>query len=150
MTCVISVRRLTVNRRQLLKAGLIVTAGLLLPSSVLAKALKSQDPKQLRTTLRLDRNPAPMYTMQGVQNPPRITATEVDFMSLKKGDRFVMMEPEGAKVENTFVTNDNGIWKFRATSDPYMKDFGSGPVGTIESEPLSKEEADFYTIGETK
>lgn len=136
------------NRRQLLKAGLVATAGLLLPTSVLAKALEPQNRQQLRTTYRLDRNPAPVYTMPGVKTPPRISVTKIDFMDLKKGDRFLMMEPEGVKVQNTFVTNNDGIWKFRATGNPYMKDFGKSLVGTIESEPLTVEEMNFYTIGE--
>jgi len=105
------------------------------------------DSQQRRTTYKLNRNPAPVYVMEGVPNPPRIYMTEVDFMDLKKGDVFLMMEPEGVKVQNTFVTNKDGIWKFRATGSPYMKDFGKGPVGAIESEPLTEKEMEFYTIG---
>lgn len=135
------------NRRQLLKAGLVATAGLLLPTSVLAKALEPQNRQQLRTTIRLDRYVRPMFTMSGINdNYPTRMATTIDFMDLKKGDVFLLMEPEGVKVQNTFVTNDDGIWKFRATGNPYMKDFGKGLVGTIESEPLSKEEMKYWTI----
>lgn len=107
----------------------------------------NDDSKQRRTTIRLDRYVRPMYTMPGINdNYPTKMATTIDFMDLKKGDVFIMMEPEGVKVQNTFVTNNDGIWKFRAIGDPYMKDFGKGPVGAIESEPLSKEESKYWTI----
>lgn len=109
--------------------------------------MQHQNSQQLRTTIRLDRYVRPIYTIPGVNdNYPSRMATTIDFMDLKKGDVFVLMESEGVKVRNTFVTTDDGIWKFRATGNPYMKDCGSGPVETIESDPLSKEESKYWTI----
>lgn len=117
------------SRRQLLKAGLVATAGLLLPTSVLAKALGTQNYQQLRRTFILIREMAPIYP------DVRASMVEIDFMDLKKGNIFTLLDLDGTAVKDA----DGHEW-FMATGDPYTKDWGKGPVGTIESEPTNKED----------